>query len=252
MSGNSPAAGLHEESRKGEAFCTTRWTLVRDARGDTSDAREALGELCTAYYDPVHAYIAHTAVDLGDARDLSHEFFARLLAGSFIDGADAKRGRFRAYMLGAVKHFLADVRDKRSAAKRGAEYEHSSLADAGADSPAFEVPAANVSMEATFDREWGRTVLDRALGLLSEEHQRAGKAAQFAVLRQWLTGDLPPGTQAAAARELGMTEGALKAAVHRLRQRFRTLVKAQIQETVSSEEELRDELRYLIEVIGSS
>ena len=234
-----------------ETFCTTRWTDVCNARGDTPEARAALGELCTIYYEPIHAYISHTARDLGDCRDLTQEFFARLLAGSLIEGARPERGRFRAYLLGAVKHFLADMRDRRAAQKRGSGAEHMPLASNTDTSLGFEVPASEeVDAEAQFDRQWGLTILARALSALAAEHERHGKEAQFAILKPYLTGELPSIARAKVAEQLGLNEGALKAAIHRLRQRFRASVKAQIEQTVSSDDELRDELRYLIRVVS--
>jgi RNA polymerase sigma-70 factor (ECF subfamily) len=233
-----------------DAFCTTRWTHICDARGDSPQAQAALAELCTIYYGPIHAYITHTAHDLGDPRDLTQEFFSRLLAGSLIEGARRERGRFRAYLLGAVKHFLADVRDRQSAAKRGAAHEHTPLESGTDTSLGIQVPAPEgMSNDAWFDRQWGLAVLDRALTAVATEHEEQGKVAQFALLKPWLTGELPAVSRVDAAEQLGISEGALKAAIHRLRQRFRAAVKAQIEQTVSTEEELRDELRYLIQVV---
>jgi RNA polymerase sigma-70 factor (ECF subfamily) len=234
-----------------DAFCTTRWTHICNARGDSPQAQAALADLCNIYYAPLHAYITHTARDLGDPRDLTQEFFSRLLAGSLIEGARRERGRFRAYLLGAVKHFLADVRDRQSAAKRGAAHEHTPL-DSGTDtSLGIQVSAPEgMSSDAWFDRQWGLTVLDRGLTALEAEHEQQGKGAQFTLLKPWLTGELPAVSRIEVARQLGISEGAFKAAIHRLRQRFRAAVKAQIEQTVSSEEELRDELRYLIQVVS--
>ncbi|MEO7318978.1 MAG: sigma-70 family RNA polymerase sigma factor [Chthoniobacteraceae bacterium] len=230
-------------------FATTRWTQVLAAQGTSTKAGTALADLCAAYYAPVHGYIARTAHDLGDPRDLTHGFFARLLAGAMLSGADRELGRFRAYLLGAVKHFLADTRERLLAAKRGARHEHTPL-DAGTDtSPGVDFPAPeSPTPDVWFDRQWGLAVLSQALDALAAEHEQKGKAAHFTALKPWLTSDAPMLTQASAASQLGMTEGALKVAIHRLRLRFRELVKERIAETVSSEDEMRDELRYLIEV----
>jgi DNA-directed RNA polymerase specialized sigma24 family protein len=233
-----------------DAFHTTRWTLVREAHGASPEARAALSELCAAYYTPIHGYIAHTARDLGDPRDLAQDFFARLLAGSVLGGAARERGRFRAYLLGAVKHFLADTRDRLSAAKRGGLAEHVALGPGTDTSPGLDIAAPGQPAPDTwFDRQWGIAILDQALTTLAVEHEQQGKAAHFAVLKPWLTGSADT-TQAEAAVLIEMTEGAFKVAIHRLRHRFRELVKAHIAQTVSTEEELRDELRYLIEVVS--
>ena len=236
----------------GDHFLTTRWTQVLAAGTHSPSAREALSNLCAAYYAPVHAYIARTAYDLGDPRDLTHEFFARLLAGKWLAGADREKGRFRGYVLGAVKHFLAETRDRLSTAKRGAQHEHIPL-DFGTDtSPGFDAAApANPIPDVWFDRQWGLAVLDQALAELAAEHERTGRVAQFNALKGWLTGDSPTLDQADVARQIGVSDGAMKVAIHRLRLRFRELVKAHIRQTVSSEDELRDELRYLITVANS-
>jgi DNA-directed RNA polymerase specialized sigma24 family protein len=232
------------------SFVTTRWTHVLAAQRDSADAATALSELCAAYYTPVHAYIAHTAHDLGDPRDLTQDFFARLLTGKGLTGAKRGRGRFRAYLLGAVKHFLADTRDRQRAAKRGAQQEHLPITPATNVSPGLDIPAHDTPpADVWFDRQWGLAVLDRAVSALAAEHERPGRAVQFDLLKHWLAGDSGECSQAEAARRLGLTEGAVKVAIHRLRRRFRELVKAEIAHTVADEDEMRDELRYLIEVV---
>jgi RNA polymerase sigma-70 factor (ECF subfamily) len=234
-----------------EHFHTTRWTQVLVAQGDSTRAGTALSDLCAAYYAPVHSYIARTVHDLGDARDLTQELFSRLLAGGVIGGAEREKGRFRAYLLGAVKHFLSDARDRHRAAKRGAQHEHVSISSATDTSPALELPTKYAHPpDVWFDRQWGMAVLDLALQSLAVEHERQGKLDQFQVLKPWLTGDNAAISQANAADRLGQTEGAVKVAIHRLRKRFRDLVKAEIAETVSTEQEAREELRYLIEVVS--
>jgi DNA-directed RNA polymerase specialized sigma24 family protein len=232
-------------------FMTTRWTQVFAAQGSSEQAGSALADLCAGYYAPVHAYIAHTAHDLGDARDLTQEFFSRLLKGKVLGGAERAKGKFRAYLLGAVKHYLADTRDCLGAAKRGARYEHVPLVSGTDTSPGFEYAVAEGQVsDVSFDRQWGLAVLALALASLAAEHAKKGTAEQFQVLKPWLTGDAGNASQADAARRTGLTEGAVKVAIHRLRKRFKDLVKAEIAQTVGSEEEAREELRYLIEVVS--
>lgn len=230
-----------EATAPSDVFATTRWTAVVAAQGASTEAGTALGELCAAYYAPIHRYIECTARDLGDALDLTQDFFARLLAGRGLAGAEKGKGRFRAYLLGAVKHYLADYRDRRGAVKRGAEVKHVPL---GTD---VDVPAPQLP-DVAFDRQWGLTVLDRALKVLAAEHEKQNKAEQFQLLKPWLTGEA--GNVNEVASRLGMNEGTMKVAVHRLRKRFRDLVKAEIAQTVCTEEEVREELRYLIEVVS--
>ena len=221
------------------------------AQGASTHAGTALADLCAAYYAPVHAYIARTSHDLGDTRDLTQEFFARLLAGRFIAGAEREKGRFRGYLLGAVKHHLADTRDRLRAARRGAQHEHVPLVSGTDTSPGHECAAPEPQTpDAFFDRQWGLAVLDLALAALAAEHERQGKAGQFQALKPWLTGDGADVSQGEAAARLGLSEGAVKVAIHRLRKRFRELVKAEIAQTVSTEQEAREELRYLIEVVS--
>jgi RNA polymerase sigma-70 factor (ECF subfamily) len=232
-------------------FLTTRWTCVLASRGESPEARVALTSLCEAYYGPLHAYIARSACDLGDPRDLTQEFFSRIVEGTVLGGADPERGRFRGYLLGAVKHFLANVRDRRGAAKRGADREHVSLASTVETSPGLEVAAPNQPPpDAWFDRQWGLALLERALGELGAEHEREGKGKFFTVLKPWLAGRAGELDPSEAAARIGLTPGACKVAVHRLRKRFRELVKAEIAQTVEGEEAQREELRYLIEVVA--
>ena len=235
----------------GDIFVTTRWTQVLAAQNANTREGTALADLCAAYYAPVHAYIARTAHDLGDARDLTQDFFSRLLAGGVLAGADREKGRFRGYLLGAVKHHLADTRDRLRAGKRGAQHEHVPLVSGTDTSPNHEcsVPEPKTP-DAFFDRQWGLAVLDLALTALAAEHERQGKTEQFELLKPWLTGDAGGVSQAEAAARLGLTDGAVKVAIHRLRKRFRDLVKAEIAQTVSTEQEAREELRYLIEVVS--
>ena len=234
----------------GDNFVTTRWTQVLAAQGTSTQAETALADLCAAYYAPVDSYIARTTHDLGDQRDLTQEFFTRLLAGSVIAGAEQQKGRFRGYLLGAVKHYLADTRDRLRATKRGAQHEQVPLVPPTDTSPGLDLCAPEAQPpDAWFDRQWGLAVLDLALASLAAEHEQQGKAEQFQVLKPWLTGDAGGVSQAEAAAQLGLSEGAIKVAIHRLRKRFRDFVKAEISHTVSTEQEARDELRYLIEVV---
>jgi RNA polymerase sigma factor (sigma-70 family) len=233
-------------------FATTHWTCVLLARGASAEARAALNELCTAYYAPVAAFLRHSVRRGEMAEDLTQEFFTRVLTGRAFEQADPGRGRFRSYLLGAVKHFLSDVRDREQAGKRGGSAVHVSL-DCGTDtSPRVDVPDPRaVSPEEAFERQWAMTLIDRALHQLQSEMNRDGTAAQFERLKPWLVGNVQE-SQAAVAASLGTNENAIKVAIHRLRRRFRDLVKAEIAHTVTDPAEQDAELGELIVALGRS
>jgi len=218
-------------------FATTHWTQVLQARGDSPEAKAALSELCSSYYAPVFAFIRHNAVDEDSARELTQEFFRRLLSGRGIYAVDPERGRFRSFLLGAVKHFLSDMRDHDRRLKRGEGKTPLELEETIIDAQALPP-------DREFDRKWAFTVLDRALAVLGAE-----KVDHFDILKPWLTGDSGDLSQADAAKQLGMTEGAVKVAIYRLRRRFRELVKAEVAQTLNDPEQVRDELAALIEAI---
>lgn len=225
-----------------ESFHTTRWTRVIAAKGDTEDSRLALADLCDTYYAPIHAYIQHTVRDVPAdmTRDLTHEFFAGLLTRPGLGSLERGRGKFRSYLLGAVKNFLSDWRTRQGAEKRGGNREHTELDEDTATSPASD---------AIYDRQWAYAVLSRALALLEQEHRAADNLDLFENLKPWLNGNAPELSQAEVAQKLGISEGAVKVAIHRLRKRFRILIRSGIEETVLSEEEVGIELNYLIEAL---
>lgn len=248
-------------TRAPAAFVTTHWTRVLEARGDSPEAQAALSDLCAAYYAPVLAFLRRSGRDEDAARELAQEFFARLLARRGLDTVEPGRGRFRSFLLGAVKHFLADHHDRASAAKRGAglaplSLEAQSTGDTthgsgGMNSAFLQIPDLTTTAPDTFfDRQWALTILDHALAALAAEHSAAGKADHLETLKPWLTGDTDQLSQADAARRLNVNEGAVKVAIHRLRKRFRELVKAEIAQTVGPEGDVRDELNYLLEVLS--
>jgi len=217
------------------------------ARGNSPEAKAAMSDLCAAYYAPAFAFIRRGTLDEDSARDLTQEFFAGLLARQGIDGADPARGRFRSYLLGAVKHFLSDTRDRTRRLKRGAGQPLESI-DPGTDtSPGLQLPDPKTpSPDREFDRKWALTLLDRALAVLAEEHEASGKAGQFETLKPWLTGDTENISQADAARRLGLNESAVKVAIHRLRRRFREIIKQEIGQTLSDRALVDEELHHLL------
>ena len=236
-------------------FMETHWTLVLRARGESPAAQAALSELCEAYYAPVAAFIRFAGRDEEAARDLSQEFFARLLAGHGLDCVERGRGRFRSFLLGAVKHFLADQHDRAQAAKRGGGQTLVSIeAGSGTNTTTeFQIPdPAGSAPDTVFDRQWAQTLVERAVNLLAGEFATAGKPEQFETLKPWLLGEINALSQAHAASRLGMTEGAAKVAIHRLRRRFRELVKGEIARTVGDAAQVQEELQYLVEVLSAA
>jgi len=239
--------------RHSSPFAPTRWTLVLRARGETVEARAALSELCGAYYQPVLRFLLREGRTEDTARELTQEFFARLLATGGFEPVQPGRGRFRSFVLGAVKHFLGDVRDRDGAAKRGGgkvvESLDVALGDADAAFP--DAPGLEPAPDTFFDRQWALALMERALAALERDFASGGNAAQFAALKPWLVGETDALPQIEAARQLGLSEGAVKVAIHRLRKRFRECIKAEVAQTLDDPAQVNEELRYLVEVLSS-
>jgi len=238
-----------------EVFAPTRWTVVLRARGDTPEAKAALGALCEAYWQPIFRFLRRSGRNEDSARELTQEFCARLLASNPFAGVDPVRGRFRSFLLGALKHFLADQRDYERRQKRGGGEAPESLeAVHGTDTASeLQVPdPAAVAADEVFDREWALALMARALATVERELATEGKTGHFQVLQPWLAGDTTGASQADAALKLGISEGAAKVAVHRLRKRFREAVRKEICETLGDEAAVQEELRYLVEVLSRS
>lgn len=221
-------------------FHSTRWTLVRRAQGRGEVARAALSELCAIYYEPVLQFSRRWCGDAERAKDLAHGFFEDLLGRENLGAADPAKGRFRSYLLAAVKHFLSRQREREAAAKRGGDAEQVPLDEA-------PEPGVSPDWEREFDRAWALALIGRALDSLEGEMQAAGRQAQFEALRPWLDGG-PAGDAAALGESLGLAPTALKVAIHRLRQRFRQKVRDEIASTTADPADAADEFRHLVEV----
>ena len=233
-------------------FATTHWSLVLSAKPDEADqtrAREALEKLCRAYWYPLYAFVRSRGYSAVDAQDLTQAFFTRILEAGGFPSADREKGRFRSYLLGAMKHFLTNEWHRARTQKRGGRVRFIEW-DALDPEPRYKGGASKSldDPEHLFDREWALETVAAALHSLRKEMTAAGRSEQFDALKGCLTGeDDPPRAEIAA--QLGMSDGAVKVAIHRLRRRYRELLRAAIAETVGSEEELDDELRYLVEVL---
>ena len=232
-------------------FDTTQWSLVAAAGADDASrtrAREALEQLCRDYWFPLYAFVRSRGHSVADAQDLTQAFFANLLESGGFASADRDRGRFRSYLLGAMKHFLANEWHRARTKKRGGEIRFLEWDAEQSPEDRFAAAAATGNPEQRFDREWALETVASALDALRREMEAAGKRAQFDALRGSLTGAEETSRKEIAGR-LGMSEGAVKVAVHRLRRRYRHLLRAVVAETVGTEAGLDDEMRYLLEVL---
>ena len=215
---------------------------------DTPQAAEALEKLCRMYWYPLYAYIRRRGHTPADAQDLAQDFFVQLLRKNYPARADRATGRFRSFLLHALNQFLADLRERALALKRGGGQVIISLDEAAEDRYRLEV-ADGVTPEKLFERRWAETLLDRALGRLRDEFVAKGKAATYEVLKTFEPGDQRPLSYAEAANRLRVSESAVKSMIHRLRQRHRELVREEIAHTVPTVADIDDELRYLVSVL---
>lgn len=231
-------------------FATTHWSVVLAAgRRDTTRARAALEQLCRSYWYPLYHYVRRRGYGPEDAEDLTQGFLARLIERDAIARADPERGRFRSFLLGSLKHFLADAWDKARAEKRGG-LPSSPLDFRAEETRLGEPPDVALTPDQAYERRWAITLLEQVYGRLAAEFEREGRHAQFDALRVALAGPRGDVPYAEISRQTGMTEGAVKVAVHRLRQRYRALLRETIAQTVATPEEVEDELRYLLRVLG--
>jgi len=231
-----------------DRFQDTRWSLVLSAAHGGEDSRAALEWLCTSYWYPLYAYVRRRGYDVESARDLTQGFFVSLLERGALRRLDPELGKFRAFLLASMNHFLANEQERAAALKRRT------------DNPAFHIdledverlyalePVEGLGPEALFESRWARTVLDRALRRLREEHESADKGELFRRLSGYLTGDEPSSDR--LADELGMEPGTLRVAVHRLRRRLGAILRDEVAQTVSNPAEIDDELRNLLEAAG--
>ena len=229
-------------------FPTTRWTLVV-AAGDPhrKEARSALVYLCENYWYPLYAYLRRRGYSADEAQDLTQDFFVRVLEGRYLDRADPEKGRFRSFILTSLKFFVADEEDRQRARKRGGGTVVPLEFSSGEERYQRE-PAHDETPERIFERRWALTVLDRVVEKLRNEFVHHGHLEHFERLKVFLLGqsDAP---YAALARQMDTSEGAIKVAIHRLRKRYRELVRQEIADTVADPAEVESELRYLAAVL---
>jgi len=232
-------------------FVTTHWSVVLEAKGnDSARASEALEKLCRIYWPPVYAFIRRNGHSAADAQDLTQEFFFRLLSKDYLRHLRDQRGKFRSFLLTFVKHFLSDERDKASAQKRGGGQAALSFDDTSAEDLYVAQTANQSSPDQLFERSWAQTVLHQALQRLAGEYSASGKSLLFEKLKDVQPGEHGPLSYAQLGSEIGMTEVAIKSAVHRLRRRHREILREEIARTVVRPEDVDDEIRYLISLVS--
>jgi DNA-directed RNA polymerase specialized sigma24 family protein len=234
------------ELPRADYFVTTRWTVVLSAgRKSSPQSDRALGELCQTYWYPLYAYVRGRGNTKEDAEDLVQAFFARFLEKNYLEGLSAERGKFRAFLLASFKHFLANEWDKATRQKRGGGAQHLSLDWQEADKRFHLEPVDSASPDRIFDREWALALLERVIGFLKDECDRDGKAQLFEQARGYLMVSAEAIPYPEAAVRLGMDEGAVRVAVHRLRKRYRELLRAEVAQTLTDPQQISEELRSL-------
>jgi RNA polymerase sigma-70 factor (ECF subfamily) len=232
-------------------FQTTHWSLVLRA-GNRADreAEDALAALCGRYWYPLYAYVRRRTADVHEAQDLTQEFFARLLDKNTLATASPERGRFRSFLLTAVKNFLANQRDRDLARKRGGGVRTFSFDLESGESRLRMEPAHDMTPERLFERQWVMMLLELVMQRLQQECEAAGKAGQFERFKAVLTGGQERLPYAAAAAELGMSEEAARQAASRLRKRYRELLREEVSQTVATPHDIDDEIRRLFAVFA--
>jgi len=232
-------------------FATTRWSVVLAAGSPSSSHHEeALGSLCETYWFPLYVYLRRRGYDTHQAEDAIQAFFARLLEKNGLHPAQQDRGRFRSFLLASLKNHMADEWDHAQAQKRGGQSKVLSLDMATAETRYGFEPVDRLSPERLFERSWALTVLKQAMEQLKAESASTGKAQLFECLKATLTGQKNAVSYKSIAAQLDMSEGAVKAAAHRLRRRYRELVRQEIAQTVATEEQVEEEIRDLFAALA--
>ena len=235
-----------------EYFATTRWSLVLDASSElTPGGRQALATLCEVYWYPLYAYLRRQGHRAEDAQDLTQGFFAYLLDKHSLHRVDRTRGRFRSFLLASLNHYVSNMCDRDRAQKRGGSALQISLDEITAEDRYRRQPVDPWTPEMVFDRTWALTVLDRVFKRLRTDLYAEGKGRLFEHLKVYLTGEEGGALYSEVGVTLGMSEGAVKVAVHRMRRRYRDLLYQEIAHTVVTADEVELELQYLVAVLST-
>jgi RNA polymerase sigma factor (sigma-70 family) len=241
---------IEPEPQNQGRFATTHWSLVLAAgRRGVPNADEALATLCANYWYPLYAHVRRRGHDVEQAQDLVQAFFARLLEKDYLQAADQQRGRFRSFLLAAFDHFLAKEWRRGHAQKRGGGRTPLALDFQTSEQRYLNEPHHELTAERIYERHWALTLIERAVAALAQEFAEAGKLAQFDALKPYLGGGEATVPYHQLGSTLGMSEGAVKVAVHRMRRRCRELVRTEIAQTVAGPEEAEEELRDLFAAV---
>jgi RNA polymerase sigma factor (sigma-70 family) len=234
-----------------QQFATTHWSVVL-AAGDVAspEAVEALESLCHAYWYPLYAFVRHRGYSPPDAEDLLQGFFTRLLEKHYLGAVDQAKGRFRSFLLAALEHYLANQWDKAKAAKRGGGVEFLSLDAEAGERRYFEEPVSELTPEKLYEQRWAYELLDRVMERVQHEFESSGQTSLFGALKGFLLGEGQGVSYAEVAAQQGLSEGAVKKRVQRLRQHYQELLREEIAHTVARPEDVEDEIRYLFSVVG--
>src|SRR6266496_402060 len=238
-------------SGKGQCFTTTHWSVVLQAAGGSAPgAQEALEQLCRTYWYPLYAYVRRQGHSPEDAQDLTQEFFARFLEKQIFRQARPERGRFRSFLLTSLKHFLVNEWHRATARKRGGGHTPVPLDTVLAERLYSREPSRDLAADKLYERSWALALLELVRARLRDEYAVEGRSDRFEIVERFLPGEESGLSYVEAARQLGMAEGTLKSDVHRFKQRYRQILRAEIAHTVARPEDVDEELRHLLAVLG--
>jgi RNA polymerase sigma-70 factor (ECF subfamily) len=232
-------------------FATTHWSVVLAAgQGESEQSKKALESLCVAYWYPIYVYVRRKGYGPEDAQDLTQEFFYQVIAKDHLRLADRNKGKFRNFLLGVLNHFIAHEWSRAHRQKRGGNFTFLSLDQEAPEDRYRLEPADNETPEKNFERQWALTMLDLAMKALEKECKADGKGALFSEVKGCLSGERETGAYAAISERLGMSEAALRVAVHRLRRRFGELLRNEVAHTVATKGEAEEEMRSLMHLLS--
>src|SRR6266516_4646194 len=236
---------------RGQNFATTHWSVVLTA-GDSAlpQAAEALEQLCRTYWYPLYAYVRRSGHDPQDAEDLTQSFFARVLEKKGFQRAQRERGKFRSFLLTSLKHFLTNEWHRARAVKRGGGAPHLHFDAVAAEHLYLLEPTHDLTAEKLYELSWATALLERVRARVRQEYVAEGKAERFDAAEQFLPGEQSKMTYGEASQRLGIPEGTLKSDVHRVKRRYRELLRAEIANTVAGPDDIADELRHLMRVLS--